>query len=175
MASSSIFSKLAQLMPGGQQVLPSDIVPSQDILRQVQDGQELVRGKWNEGGECDGKVRAELQGHAENGGGAVHVGLGHLPGLGVGEVLVAEAGEVHGLLEGLAEAVMLEGVGDGGLEGRYLCKGIVIYGLMLEVGGHLSVEILVGQDDGAVDEVAVDGCRRWPRARSCCGSGSPSR
>ena len=49
------------MMPGGQQVLPSDIVPSQDILRQVQDGKELVRREGDEGGKCDGKVSAELQ------------------------------------------------------------------------------------------------------------------
>ena len=70
--------------------------------------------------------------------------------------LVAQTGQVHGLLEGLAETVVLQRLRDGGLDSRNLREGLVIYGLMPEVCGHLAVKILVGQYDGTVDEVAVD-------------------
>ena len=44
----------------------------------------------------------------ENRSHAAHVGFGGFPRLGVGEVFVADAGEVHGGFEGVAEAELVE-------------------------------------------------------------------
>ena len=123
----------------------------------AKDAAELLGAERGEGLEGDGEVGADLEAGVEDGGRTVHVGLGGLPGLHVGDVLVADAGDVHRLLEGLAEVeggeVVLQGLAAGEDGGERLG----VNGFRLAVLRDGPAEVLVRQDDGAVDEVAEHG------------------
>ena len=92
----------------------------------------------------------------ENSSGAIHIGLGHLPRLGVGQILITNTCEIHGLLLCIAEAEIVE-------EFLYFSLDILKLGdgsLIVLVEGtrswNLAIEILLGQHQRTVDKVAVD-------------------
>ena len=98
-----------------------------------------------------------MQGDVEDGFHTLHVGLGHVPRLAVGDVFVADAGEVHSLLLCVAE---LEGVKQRLhllLNVLKLLDGSAVYVLQLAALGHDAVEVFLCELEGTVDEVAVNG------------------
>ena len=123
----------------------------------AKDAAQFFRAERSERLKGNGKVCAKLQAGVQDAGRAVHVFLGHLPGLHVGNVFVADTGNVHGLLEGLAEVegfhVFLQGLPAGLNGGKCFC----VNGLRLQVGRHGTAEILVREHHGAVYEVTEDG------------------
>ena len=122
-----------------------------------QHGAQALRGKRGERLEDQRQVRADLQAGIEDRCGPVHVGLGDLPRLGVGNVLVADTGDVHRLLQGLTEMIGLDVFLKGIPGGDDLRERFGVDGLRFQVRRHLAAEILVGQDHGPVDEVAENG------------------
>ena len=123
----------------------------------AEDRAEFLGAEGGEGLEGDGEVGADLETGVEDGGGAVHVGLRHLPGLHVGDVLVADAGDVHRLLQGLAEVEGLHVFLQGLLAGDDGGKGLGVNGFGFPVLRDETAEVLVREDDGAVHEVAEHG------------------
>ena len=74
----------------------------------VQHIAESLGCKRSERLEGDCKVSANLDRDVKDGGCPVDVGLGNLPRLGIRNVFVAQSGYCHRVLEGLAEAVVLD-------------------------------------------------------------------
>ena len=149
----------AYLVPFGEEVGAAGVLPAHGA--EVHDAVHLVGGEGQEGGAEDGQVGAYLEREVHDRGGALGVGLDEFPGLGVGEVLVAEACEVHHLGQRLAEAVGLDGAAYALGEGGQFADDFVIESGVRSPesgdGGHAALVELVGEDEGAVDEVAEDG------------------
>ena len=103
--------RFADLHTVGHEVETSGHIPFQILEAEL--GGEFLRHERGEGLEHHGEVGAYLQGDVEDGGCAVRVGLDKLPGLGVGEILVADAGYVHGVFQTFAELEVVEVVGEG--------------------------------------------------------------
>ena len=59
---------------------------------------QLAGAEGQERLEGDGQVGSDLQGHIHDGLHACHIGLSQFPGFAVGQVLVADACQVHGIL-----------------------------------------------------------------------------
>ena len=117
---------------------------------------ELLRGERKERLECYSKVGTYLEGDIKDGCRPVHVCLGDLPRLGVGQILVAETGHVHGFLQGLAELVVFKIAFYRFPHCRQLGKGLGINRLGLLVGRYHASEIFVCEDHGTVYEIAED-------------------
>ena len=102
----------------------------------------------------DGQVGADLQRDVQDGLHPLRVGLVYFPWLGIGEVLVAEACQVHHFAQGLAETELLQAAADAAGEGLHLFdRGFV--GLGEHPGSrHFSFEIFMGEHQGAVDKIA---------------------
>ena len=84
---------------------------------------------------------------------ASHVGLGEFPGLVVGEVLVADAGKIHGVLLGFAEVEMLNIVAQCGFHVLKLLDGLAVdVGELAHLGDDAATE-LVGQHQSTVHKV----------------------
>ena len=114
----------AYLVPFGEEVGVAGVLPAHGA--EVHDAVHLVGGEGQEGGAEDGQVGAYLQREVHDRGGALGVGLDEFPGLGVGEVLVAEASEVHHFGQCLAEAVGLDGASYALGEGGQFANDLVI-------------------------------------------------
>ena len=104
--------------------------------------------------EGNSQIGSDLQSHIHYGSHTLHVGLGELPWLGVGEILVADTGEVHSVLQSLTEVELL----DVGIERvfhavKFLDSGAVIVGEFTGSRNH-AVEVFVGEHERAVHEVA---------------------
>ena len=98
-----------------------------------------------------------MEREVENGLHALGIGLDHLPRFGVGQILVADAGEVHGLLLRIAEAELLEQALHFGLHtAEFFDRGAVGFGEFSALG-HVAFVIFLRELEGAVHEVAVDG------------------
>ena len=73
---------------------------------------ELVGHEGEEGLEGDLEAGADLHGHVHDGPDSLRFCLDELPGLAIGQVLVAGACHVHGVAEGVAELEILQAVGE---------------------------------------------------------------
>ena len=91
----------AQLMAFGQEVGMTQVVPLQVL--DVQHLAQLLAAEGQEGLEGNGQVGYQLQGDVQDGAYTLHIRLGQLPRLGIGQVFVADARQVHGLLLRVAE------------------------------------------------------------------------
>ena len=118
---------------------------------------QALRRERGERFEGDGEVRADLQGDVEDRPRAGEVCLGDLPGLGVGDVFVADTGYAHRILERLAELEGLDVLLQRGLQLRDLREYFLVDVLQRAADRYLAVEILVREHHRPVDEVAEDG------------------
>ena len=120
---------LADTVSGLKYLSGTEFLPLQRF--HIQDMAQLFAGERSEGIESDGKVGTNLEGHVENGCGPCEVGLGDFPGLGVGNVFVADAGYLHSILERFAEMVGLYVPADGLLECGNLFQSLAVNVLQL--------------------------------------------
>ena len=145
----------AQLMSGRQQVGASQVGPVEAF--HVQHMAQAFAAEGQEGFEGNGQVGCQLQGDVQDGLYTVHVGLCQLPRFGVGQVLVTDAGQVHGFLLCIAELEYVEQLLYFGLHvGKFLQCFTVVVG-QFATGGHYAVEVFLGKLQGTVYEVAIDG------------------
>ena len=146
---------LRQARAGLQQIGATETFPigrgKSDHLAQT------CRREGEEGLESDGEVGHKLEREVENGLHALGISLDHLPWFGVSEILVADAGEVHGLLLRIAEAELLEQALHFGLHtAEFFDRGAVGFGEFAAFG-HAAFVVFLRELEGAVHEVAVDG------------------
>ena len=122
----------------------------------VEDAAELFCREWEERLERHCKRCAYLERNVQDRSSPVHVCLCNFPWLGVSEILVSETGNVHGLLEGLAELVAVQIALHLLLEWLDLRQSLCIHSLRLEVCRHLAVKILMRKNHSTVHEVSED-------------------
>ena len=123
---------------------------------EVHDAVHLVGREGQERSAEDGQIGANLQREVHHRGGALGVGLDEFPRLGVGEVFVAQSGEVHHLGEGFAETVGLDGTAYTlGISGYFFDDFLLQFGHRA-TGRYFAAVELVGQHKRTVDEVAKD-------------------
>ena len=123
----------------------------------AQNAAQLFGAERQEGLEGDGQVCTDLQAGVQDGGRTVEVGLGNLPRLGVGDVFVADTGDIHRLFQGLAEVETVEVflqrlAADGNLR-----EGFGINGFRLGIARDAAAEIFLCEHRGAIDKIAEDG------------------
>ena len=93
----------------------------------------------------------------EDGGYALHVRLGKLPRLGVGKVFVSDAGKVHRFLLCVAEFEYVQQLLHFCLDVGKFFQRLAVVVVQFACGGHYAVEVLLGELQGAVHEVAING------------------
>ena len=124
---------------------------------ELQHSAQPFRGRRSEGLEGDCQVGAELQADVQDGAGAAHVFLRRLPGLGIGDILVSQAGQRHGVLQGVAEAeafqVLLQAAADFRHFGQHCLVGFGEDSARRD----LASEVFVCEHYSAIYEVAEDG------------------
>ena len=98
-----------------------------------------------------------MEREVEDGLDAFGIGLNHLPGFGIGQVFIADAGEVHGLLLRIAEAEGFEQAFHFGLHALELLDGGEVALGERAGSGDDAVVVFLRELKGAVHEVAVDG------------------
>ena len=145
---------LTQLVAGFQQVGAAQLFPL--IVVYIEHAQQFLAAERQEGFEGDGEVGHQLQGDVEDGLHALHVGLGHLPWLAVGDVFVADTGKVHGLLLGIAELEGIEQFLHVLLHILELFECLSVDVVEFAAGGNHSVPVFLGELQRTVHEVAVD-------------------
>ena len=118
---------------------------------------QTLAGERSERLESDGKIRAELQAYVQYGARTRQIRLRNLPRLAVRNILVAHAGYLHGILERLAETVVLYVLLETLAQGGNLGKGLPVHICQFSRSGHTPFEILVSQHDSAVHEIAEYG------------------
>ena len=147
--------RLADFMAGGQQVGCAERRP-----RQTFHSQHLFQfcgGERQERLEGDGKVGHELQREVDDGLHALGVGLDDFPRLCVGEIFVADAGEVHRLFLRVAEAEAVEQALHVSLHVLKLVDCGAVGVVEFAAGGHDAVVVFLCELQGAVHEVAIHG------------------
>ena len=106
--------------------------------------------------DSDGRIGRNLKSNIKNGLYTLRVGFHHLPRLGIGQILVTDAGKIHGILQRLAEVVVLDVALQLCLDLLQLRNGLLIIVGQLATSGNYTVIILLREDQGAVDEVTQD-------------------
>ena len=133
--------RLTQLMTGLKQVGATQFSPVKLLhanhLAQVlaREGQERLKG--------DGEVGHELQRDVEDGLHTLRVGLPHLPRLAFGDVFIADAREVHGLLLCLTELEVIQVLLHLFLHILELGDGLLIDVEQFATGGHHAVPVFL--------------------------------
>ena len=97
-----------------------------------------------------------MQGDVHNRRHAIHIGLRQFPRLRIGKVFVSDAGEVHRFFLGIAE---VEGIQQTLYVALYQLELFYRFAVVVRqfVGGrNFPVEIFLGQDQSAIDEVSED-------------------
>ena len=149
---------LSERGAGEKDVGCASLVPEDGAVGEREHTAEGLSGEGEKRFGEDGEVGADLEGEVEDCGGALWVGLEEFPRFGVGKVLIAEACEVHKFGDSLAEAESLDRAADAFGEGGELVDDGGVEGVVeRERGRDDAVEELVGEDEGAVDEIAEDG------------------
>ena len=107
--------------------------------------------------EGDGKIGHQLEREVENGLYTVGIGLDHLPRFGIGQVFIADTGEVHRLFLCIAKAESFDQSFHFGFHSaEFFDRGAV--GLCeFAAGGHTTFVVFLRELKGAVHEVAVNG------------------
>ena len=107
--------------------------------------------------EGDGKIGHQLEREVENGLYTLGIGLDHLPRFGIGQVFVADTGEVHRLFLCIAEAESFEQAFHFGLHSaEFFDRGAVGF-REFAAGGHTTFVVFLRELKGAVHEVAING------------------
>ena len=117
---------------------------------------ELSRREWQEWLKRNAQISSDLESEMQDSSGTIHVGLSYLPRLGIREILVTYAGEVHSLFLCITEAEITQ---------EFL--HLILYILELSNGGlvvlvegacsrNLTIEVLLGEHQSTIDEVAID-------------------
>ena len=117
---------------------------------------DAVRGKWHKRFKRGRQGRHELGRDAQNGCGALGVRLDHLPRRLVGEVLVADAGQIHRMAKGLAELKRFKRFSHQGRLGRHRAQRLAVSGKGTG-RRHGSATKFMVEHHHAVDEVAQHG------------------
>ena len=146
---------LLKLMAGRQQVDVAERFPVEGF--HAEHAAQFGRGERQEGLEGDGQVGHELEREVDDGLDALGVGLDDLPGLAVGQIFVADAGQVHGLLLCVAEAEVFEQALHFFLDVLELFDGVTVEVGQFAQRGHDAVVVFLRQLERTVYEVAVDG------------------
>ena len=117
-------------------------------------GAQTLGCKRSERLERDCKVSANLQTDVQNCCTTAHIGLRNLPRLGVGDIFVAHTSNRHRILESLTEMICVEILLKRSLELRNLSKSLLVHIEKLPACRHLTLKILVSQDNCTVDKVS---------------------
>ena len=118
---------------------------------------QFLGAEWEERLKGDGEVGSDLQGNVHDCLHACHVGLGELPWLGVGKILVAYASQLHRLGESGTEVERVESLAQVVFHALKLLDGVAVVAGELVSLGNNAIEVFIGEHDGAVHEVAQDG------------------
>ena len=98
-----------------------------------------------------------MQGYIQDGLHALGVCLPYLPRLTFGDILVADACQVHGFFLRLAELEGIQVIFHLRLDVLELIYGSLVHLGQFATLGHHSIPVLLGQLQGSVDEIAIDG------------------
>ena len=123
----------------------------------IQNAAKFLSRERKERLECYCKSGTDLKGYIQYGCSPVHIGLCHLPRLGISEIFITETGNIHCFLEGLTELVGVEITLHLRLERLDLSKSLGVDCLRLEVRRNAAFEIFMGQHHRTIHEVAEDG------------------
>ena len=142
-------------MSGFQQVCTSQLFPFERL--HVQHFAEFFAAERQEGFEGDGQVGYQLKCDVQDGCYASHVCLGQFPRFGVSKVFVSDTCQVHGFFLCIAE---LEYVQKFFHLSLYICKFFQCFLVVVcqfTAGRHFAVKIFVGQYQGTIHKVTVNG------------------
>ena len=146
--------RCAELMTRLEQLCRTELSPVG--VGNVEHLAQTCRAERQERLESNLEVSHELQREVKYGLYALHVGLCHVPRLAVGDVLITDACEVHSLLLCVAELECVEQCLHLLLHVLELLDSLEVYLLKLAALRHNTVEILLCELQGAVDEIAVN-------------------
>ena len=147
--------RFSQLMAGREQVGTAQLVPVK--LGHVEHLAQLGAAEGKERLEGDAQVGSQLQGNVEDGLYAFGVTLHHFPGFAVGQVLITDAGQVHGFLLGVAEFEDVEQLLHLLLHVGKLAECFAVGVGQFATGRHYAVVVLFRQLQGTVHKVAIHG------------------
>jgi len=134
---------------GAAQLSPVEVLEIDHLAQLLgTERQERLKG--------DGEVGNELKRDVEDGLHALRISLPHLPRLALGDVLVADAREVHSLLLCLAELEVVEVLLHLLLHVLELLDSLFVDIEQFAAGGYHPVPVFLGELQGTVDEVAID-------------------
>ena len=147
--------RLPQLVTRLEEISLTDRLPV-DLLVHSEHTAELRHREGEEGLEEKRTISCDLEGNVEDRPGTIGICLDHLPRLEVGEVLIAQSGQLHGGALSIAEVEVLDE--SGGLLADLPHLGEYLPVLIRQIGsGYLTVKVLPREHHRAIDEVAEDG------------------
>ncbi len=148
-------ARFLQLLTGLYQVCVSNGRPRQGFAIQVRP--QLLHGKGKERLEQNGQVGGDLQTNVQDGRHPRGIRREELPRLGFRQVLVAQAGQVHGLAQRLPDPECLEALLNPQPDAADLVEcGLVIVGNDAPLRTE-AIKIFLGQNQRAVHEISEHG------------------
>ena len=146
---------LSQLVTSLQQIGSPQLVPFEGV--HVQHLTQFLAGERQERLECDSQISRQLQTDVQNGLTAFLVGLPDLPGFALCDIAIADAGQVHGFELCIAELELVKQGFHLLLHVLEFLQSLAVDILQFSASRNDAVPILLGQLQGTVDEVAIDG------------------
>ena len=140
-------------MTSFQEVCATQLLPLERI-----DGKHLaqfLRRERQERFEGNGEVGSELKTNIENGLATLGIRFPHFPRLTLRDILVSNAGEVHGLELGIAELELFQQRLHLLLHILELSQSLFVNIEQLATGRHNTVPILLGELQGTVHEITI--------------------
>lgn len=134
----------ADPMSGSEQVGAAQFLPAEGSCLQHPD--DFLRREGHERFDGDREVCGDLQSDVQDRLDPFGIGFDEFPRFGVGQVFIAQAGDVHRLLQGFAEPVVFDVVFEGFLRAGEFPKRFAVVVRQCAAGGHCAVEVFVCQD-----------------------------
>ncbi len=142
-------------MSGFQQLARSNQIPGSAF--KVQKVPQFLHGEGKEGIQQKGEIGSDLKGNIQNGFYPFRIGFDHLPGFCIGQVFVAQAGQVHGCLDGLPETKLFQALLHTLSNVSDLLKYLLVAVQQSWSLPAPSLKIFMGQHNGPVYKIPQDG------------------
>ena len=139
-------------MPGSNQIHRPEALPSEFLHGEHL--QDLRRRERHERLDGNRRIGRNLQRDVENRFHTPGIGLDDFPRLGVRQILVADTCNVHGILQGFAETVVLDIGLERTLHGSYFRNCLTVIIIHLSAGRNLAAVIFLRKHQRTVDEIS---------------------